>query len=158
MFYNRAGLLSTRFTQIPAIRLVSTYTAPAIGDSLVLRLSGSGIINKYDRAANDSATNANVAGVVVSVKTAAGGAVDHIVMAPCGEEVPLSIFGNLSTLQALGNTNIAFVSDTGRILVSPGTGTYARRIFRLTQTFASLTAEDLASTYVQIIEEQASQV
>lgn len=159
MYATADGVRSRIFT-VPTTRLVATFVDPQPGKAVILIQSGGvGVLNKFDEAVNDTASNANIIGVILAVRQTAGVGIESVTIAPCGEEIPLKIFGSLAALNALGNTNTAYLGTaSGGIIATPGAGTYARRVFRLPQSFASLTAADRESLYVQIIEEVPVQV
>lgn len=144
--------------QIPASIVLSTYT-PTVGDLVYVDASD----GKYKPADSSAAAKANVVGAVVGPipggTLAAGSA---FVLQPCGGTMPLSAFGTLSQLNALGNATDAYIGTSsvpGRIVGAiPASGQYKRKVFTSPKRFADLVEADRTAVYVVLATGDAAQV
>lgn len=112
---------------------------------------------KLRLASADGSGYGAVEGVIVRVSGS-----DCFVAAP-GEEVPIGIFGTLGQLNALGATNILYLSHTTPGTLSPTappSGYWLRRVIRSPKFFSKLVETEVnpdspTAIYVRIIEEAA---
>lgn len=136
-------------------QVVSTWT-PARGDLFYLDDSD-GLFKPAD---NSSPVKANVFGVVLdppvgaSAFVAGGATGGGFQYAGIGAYVPISIFGSLTALQALGNTTWAYVASSsfpGDISAKPtSTSVYVRPVFRSPKRFADLVQADYDAIWVRV--------
>lgn len=143
----------TRAEQLPPSRFHASVGTPTRGQLVTLKTN-----NLYYLANNTSSLDANVCGVIVGAHTTAGGVIDLVTVAYCGDEVPLRLFGTLAQLQALGPSHTAFLgSAAGSITPQQEIGVWSRRVFRVPKVFSSLTDEDYQRLWVLLIEETPMQ-
>lgn len=151
--YPYLGGVATRAEQLPASRFHSSVGTLTRGQLVTLKSD-----NLYYLANNISSVNANVVGVVMQARTTAGGVLEGVTVAYCGDEVPLRLFGTLAQLQAMGASHTAFLGSAGGAIVPlQEIGAWLRRVFRLPKIFSSLTEEDYQRLYVLLIEETPMQ-
>jgi hypothetical protein len=136
---------------IPSTSVLSTYT-PAIGDLCYVD-PADGKIKPCD---SSSGTKANallcVSGPLYGGALAQG---SGFIAQMMGDEMPLSAFGALGALQAIGTVSDAYVASSatpGKIAAAPAasSGLYARKVFSIPKRFADLVAGDLTSIYVRL--------
>jgi len=168
--------------QYPAAEFSSSLINPQVGQCVVLKaptVSQPAVkaarksvlspaptdpdVGKLQLASAANTGTGELDGVIVQVIRKSATAVDSVVVAPPGEEVPLYMFGSLAKLQGLGAGNILYLSiDTPGDVQGAGAivpGAFARKVARCPKFFTNLVAADLdpanpSAIYVQIIEER----